>query len=204
MAIRVEHGKVGTAAQLGLLAGQAKFAQQQMEYAQTAAREAQRMKHEKEMAAFRAQLDIQAEQRANIWELEKMEIRSRTDFSREEAERQRKLSEKQARLDALERARKDGQITEEDYNNAYLQETTDVPFYNYAKQEQMRTTAAAARNPIQEYLATLMSQEGAQTQPAAPTGAPTGRIRVTSPEGQTGTIEAGEWPLYEAQGYRKI
>jgi len=203
MAIRVIHGIIEDIAQLGVLAGQSVAAQREIEYARAMQQRLIQMEHEKEMTQFRAQLDLQASMRSQQWELEKMEIRSRADFTREEAGRQQKLTEKQSRLEALARPFKDGQISEEYYQNAYLQESTDVPFYSYAKQaERAAATTAARQDPVKQYIAQMLAEE----QPGAAATAPTttGRIRVISPNGQTGTIEVTEWPTYQAQGFRKI
>lgn len=203
MAIRVTHGRIADVAKLGVLAGQSVAAQREIEYARTMQQRLIQMEHEKEMTQFRAQLDLQASMRSQQWELEKMEIRSRTDFAREESGRQQKLAEKQSRLDALERAFKEGQISEEDYQNAHLQESTDVPFYTYAKQaERAAATTAARQDPVKQYIAQMLAEEQPGAAPTAP--ATTGRIRVVSPQGQSGTIEAAEWPTYQAQGFRLL
>lgn len=91
MAIRVEHGRIADVGRLATLAGQSIAAQKEIEYSRAMARQLQQMEHEKEMTVFRAQLDLQASMRSQQWELEKMEIRSRVDFEREERERVRNL-----------------------------------------------------------------------------------------------------------------
>ncbi len=49
----------------------------------------------------------------------------------------------------------------------------------------------------------IISQSMGQ-QPQEPRVQLSGRIRVKSPDGQTGTIEAGEWESYKTQGFRKL
>ena len=75
------------------------------------------------------EIDMYMAQRAKLWEIEKMEMRSRTDFEHEERSRQKKLAEKDAKLDALESAYKNGQINEDDYQQAVLQTQSEIPFY---------------------------------------------------------------------------
>jgi len=97
MAIRVEHGTVAPVAQLALAAGRAETAKR------------------KEMLAFQAMLSAEASQRAQLWELEKMEMRSRNDFALLERRReisemddifeeQRKKRELQAKLEAIDKS----------------------------------------------------------------------------------------------------
>jgi len=113
MAIEVRHTDIGDIARLGVLAGKSVAAQKEIEYARTVAREAQRMAHEKEMAIFRAQLDIEAAKRSHQWEFEKMEIRSRLDFEREERERMRRLDDADNALRQIDREVESGRITNE-------------------------------------------------------------------------------------------
>lgn len=112
MAIRVKHTDVETIAKLGLLAGQSVAAQRDIERTQAMARLAQQQEHEKQMTAFRAQLDLQASMRSQQWEVEKMEIRSRLDFEREEKERMRRLDDIDSALRQIDREVESGRITE--------------------------------------------------------------------------------------------
>jgi hypothetical protein len=194
MGIKVQHGKVEDVAKLGILAGKSEAAAEAMQ------RQLLQIEHDKQMLQFRAELDLEAAKRSQQWEVEKMEIRSRTDFAREEGRRQQKLAEKQSKLDALERAYNSGIISEEDYHNAYVQTASDVPFYTYAKRAELE---GAKKDPIKQYIAQMMAGEEGGATPS-PTPAATGRVRVVSPQGQSGTIEAAEWPTYQAQGFRKI
>lgn len=190
--------------QLGRLAGQAEAAREAEKTVLRMQEQLRSQEHEKEMAEFNAQLRMDTEKRARIWEFEKAEMSSRVDFEREERRRQTKLDEHDAKLDALERALGDGIIDEEDYNLARVQIETGVPAYTQAKIAE-RGGGTSAKEQLQAHIASLLGGK-TTTSPAAP---PTGksvspdfeRIRVRTPEGETGTIEAWEWPLYETQGW---
>lgn len=162
MAIKVQpKGMAGLYSRLGALAGQAEAARRAEENLRRMEMQLSQQEHAREMATFNAQLRLQTEQRARMWELEKMDMRSRVDFEREEKNRQRKLDDRQAQTDALDRALKDGIINEQDYNQAYLQVTTGVPMYTQAqitgraadrpeKPEFGRTDVTAAIKYLQE------------------------------------------------------
>lgn len=112
MGIEVQHGTVESIAKLGLLAGESVAAQREIKRTQVVARQAQQIEHEEKMAAFRAQLDLQASMRSQQWEMEKMEIRSRMDFEREETARKRKLDDIDSALRQIDREVESGRITE--------------------------------------------------------------------------------------------
>lgn len=75
------------------------------------------------------QISLEAESRSKMWEIEKMELRSRMDFEREERARQKKLAEQDAKVEALDNALLNGQISEEDHSNAVLQTKSGIPIY---------------------------------------------------------------------------
>jgi len=112
MAIEIKHTDVGTIAKLGLLAGQSVAAQKEIERTQALARQARQIEHERKMTAFRAEIDLQAAMRSQQWEVEKMEIRSRLDFEREEKERMRRLDDADNALRQIDREVEAGRITE--------------------------------------------------------------------------------------------
>lgn len=105
MAIEIrQSGEAAAYGGLGQLAGEAANARQQQAYAERAASEARQMIHEQEMQSRAAQfqqardqlqtgLELEAEKRKGLWEIEKAETRSRLDFEREEKERSRALNE---------------------------------------------------------------------------------------------------------------
>ena len=78
--MRIEH--TGGAAEAGIAAGIGEFLQRRLS-----------KKERKEQEEREQQWELEAENRARLWEIEKMEIRSRLDFEREEKLRQRKLDE---------------------------------------------------------------------------------------------------------------
>lgn len=148
MAIKVRPKGLGSLyGKLGILAGKSAAARKEEDRLQQMEMQLQRQEHIREMATFNAQLRLQTEQRARMWELEKMDMRSRIDFEREERNRQRKLDERQAQTDALDRALRDGVIDEEDYNLAYLQITSGIPVYSQAQiaQRQVYTQEQIAK-----------------------------------------------------------
>ena len=80
------------------LAGQERAAQQQLEISER--RQAQQREFEYR-TAIRQQdmaIDLQMQERAKLWEIDKMELRSRLDFEREEKKRQRVLDEYDAAI----------------------------------------------------------------------------------------------------------
>lgn len=190
MPIRVEHGRPETLIAAAKRAGEAQAALRAQEKAEKL--QAQQMEFDYR-TALRQQdvaIDLQMQERAKMWEIEKMELRSRMDFEREEKRRQRKLDEKQARLDALEKAQEAGTISKKDYEAAYLRVITGVPFgLERQLTEQQKFKEAMAKR-----------MRGALT--GAATGIPTGgRVRVMSPEGQSGTIDASEVGEYKEKGF---
>lgn len=109
MPIRVEHGRPETLIAAAQRAGEAQAAlraQEQAERLQT-----QQMEFDYR-TALRQQdivIDLQMQERSKMWEIEKMEISSRTDFAREEQKRQRVLDE----LDAATKYINDSDLFDE-------------------------------------------------------------------------------------------
>jgi hypothetical protein len=104
--------------------------------AQAEKERAQQLEERSYREAVKAQdlaIDLQMQERAKLWELEKLEMRSRMDFEREERQRQKILAERDAKLNALKNAYDNGQIDETDYNNAVLQTQTDIPVYTQSQ-----------------------------------------------------------------------
>jgi alkylated DNA nucleotide flippase Atl1 len=197
--------------QLGKLVGQAEAAREAEKQLLRIDEQLRNQAFQREMAEFDAQLNIDSQKRARVWELEKAEMSSRIDFEREERRRQVKLDERDAKMDALDRALNDGIIDESDYNTARIQIETGVPAYTQAKMAE-RGAGTSAKEQLTAHIAQLLGgqtvAEGVTTEPpvaATPTGQPVSpdfeRIRVRTPEGETGTIEQWEWPIYERQGW---
>lgn len=159
MAIVVQPaGAVKAFAALGQLVAQARAGEEAARQAERAADRAARLQaqllaqqHQRELLEYRAQLDleaqIEAERRARAWQIEKMEIASRLDFQREEQRYQRYQAEKEAKLEALDKAYKKGLISSEDYNRAVLETTTEIPFYTIAGRK-----SGTAEDPLMQLL----------------------------------------------------
>jgi len=160
----------------------------------------------REMAIFDAQLNQEARKQARMWELEKMQMASRLDFEREERRRQQKLDERQARIDALNKAMEDGIIDKDDYDKMYLQVATGVPVYNQA---QITARSTKTIDPIKqmtaEYMSRALGKESPETniEDVKETGTiePGEKVRVKTPDGRYGTIDTWEWPIYKDKGY---
>lgn len=126
MGIRRVYG-AGAVGKAGLAVGQAKAAQATAERAerkrsQQAALDAQR-EERRYRETIRQQdfaIDVQMQERAKMWEIEKMELRSRMDFQREEGERQQKLSGIDNKLTQLRKEKESGRFSADEtaYNNA--------------------------------------------------------------------------------------
>ena len=84
MPIQFQYGTPSMYAQAAQMVGEAQAARQ----TQAIALEKQRQTADIAMLQFREQLSIQAEQRSQQWELQKMEMRSQSDFALEERKRQ--------------------------------------------------------------------------------------------------------------------
>jgi len=217
MAIVVQPaGMVQAFAALGQLVAKARANEEAAQRMERAADRAARLqsqllaqRHQREMLKYRTELDLEtqkeAERRARAWQIEKMEIASRLDFQREEQRYQRYQAEKEAKLEALDKAYKKGLISAEDYNSAVLQTTTEVPFYDVAHR-------GKATDPLRERLASMLGGSPTEGPPtigkegAAETISATGeeRIRVRAPDGTVGTIDIKEWPKAKEQGFTFI
>ncbi len=91
MGIRVEYGKPSTLLTAAQIKGEERATQQQLE--RTERLQAQQREFEYRTAIRQQDLtiDLQMQERAKLWEIQKMELRSQVDFQREEQQRQRKL-----------------------------------------------------------------------------------------------------------------
>jgi hypothetical protein len=108
MAIKITPaGEAKRAAQAGKIIGEYRAATEAARAAEEKQKFLQNLAAEKEMAQFRHQLaideakfrlglEVEARKRAATWDLEKMEIRSRMDFEKEEAARLKKEQEYEA------------------------------------------------------------------------------------------------------------
>jgi len=117
--IRVQpKGLSGLYGRLGYLAGRATAAQREAELAASFAQQIEQQQlsqqHQREMAQFEADLRLETEKRARLWEFEKTEIVSRTNFAREEQSRQRKLDSIDSAIQQLEKEELAGRMSEKE------------------------------------------------------------------------------------------
>lgn len=116
MGIKIKHGEPSTMLTAAALAGEERAAQQQLEISER--QEAQQREFEYR-TAIRQQdmaIDLQMQERAKLWEINKMELRSRLDFEREEKKRQRVLDE----LDAATKYINDSDLFDESQKERLL------------------------------------------------------------------------------------
>lgn len=125
MAIR--HGQVGMGQltmDLANQAGQANTArraadlaeqlrQRELDRQQQAEQFNMQLAAQREMKQLDFQMEMEKYRRANVWEIEKMELRSRLDFENEERKRQQRIAEFDAQEKAIDEAVKTGQLTSE-------------------------------------------------------------------------------------------
>jgi len=137
MAIRVEHGQVSDYARLGVLAGKATAAREQvarqdainrqvMQIQAQAAAQKRQYAQQTEMAEFDAYMNNMRYQSAEAWELEKMELRSRHDFEMFQNQMQREIKQQQEldfKLKAIDEAE---HLSEEEKANARIKIQTGV------------------------------------------------------------------------------
>jgi hypothetical protein len=125
MPIRIEHGKPSTIVSAAKKAGKAVAKQRAAEQAQRVAQQAMAAAarlQEKQMEldyrnTLRQQdmaIDLQMQERAKMWEIQKMELRSQVDFQREEQQRLRKLDSFDSALQQIDKEVLAGRMTEEE------------------------------------------------------------------------------------------
>jgi len=125
MGIKVQHGDPRDIIKLGKLAGEARAAE--IKAQREAAKEAavMEMKNRRELAMFQSQLQLErakfqhmagfeAEKRAKLWEIEKMQMRSQFDFMRKEEQRARKLKDIDNSLAAIDKEVEAGRISKKE------------------------------------------------------------------------------------------
>jgi len=186
MAIKLQKGLVGAYGQLGKLAGEAQKEKERIARLERAAARLQEIQWAKERQVLDHQWNIEAYNRSKSWQIEKMEIASRMDFEREEADRQQKLADVRAK----EKAIQESDILSEEEKTLWLaQLRTGLPIASMS----LRQPTGSAQ--MTEMLRTMT------TGAPAPEGS---RIRVKAPNGQTGTILESEWSMYLERGYKKV
>jgi len=120
--IRREYTPVRALGKLAQLAGEAEAAKRAQALAQQRYLARLQAEQQRQRLEFQAKLNLEAEQRARLWELEKMEIRSRNEFAMEEELWMKKQREKQAKLDKLDEYMSKGFFT----NNEYKRIRTEI------------------------------------------------------------------------------
>jgi len=107
MPIKIKHGKPETMLTAAQLAGQARKQEEiqkmQMEF------DYRQSLRQQDMA-----IDLQMQERAKLWEIDKMQLRSQIDFQREEQLRQRKLDSIDSAMQQVDKEVLAGRITEQE------------------------------------------------------------------------------------------
>ena len=107
MGIKIKHGRPETMLTTAALAGEARKQeeiqkmQMEFDYRQT-------------LRQQDIQIDLQMQERAKLWEIQKMELRSQVDFQREEQARQRKLDSYDNALQQIDKEVLAGRMTEQE------------------------------------------------------------------------------------------
>lgn len=272
--IRIEHGKPSTIISAAKRAGQAKAAQRASEQAMANAARLREKQMDMEYRTALAQqdraIDLQMNERAKLWEIQKMELRSQIDFQREEQLRQRKLDSIDSAIQQIDKEVLAGRISEQEaypikqklelnkvgvsvpvsafpgdeeerygvrpywmrgrdapegtperqlYEAKMAEQISGerrgvVPYYldptfigNYPEAARQAQEARGIFLSDEEFNALTQKPMGTKeldvgVQTEVPIG--DGRIRVISPEGQTGTILESELQDYINQGFTII
>lgn len=104
-----------------------------------------------DMAQFDAELRLESSKRSKMWEVEKMEMRSRLDFQEEEQTRMRKKQETDVKLEKLDEEFEKGMLTGEEYKRIK------------AKIEYGVTLPSQRIDPMKQMIANMMQQGGEAT-----------------------------------------
>lgn len=215
--IRYQYG-LPLVGKLAKLAGQKQAEREEYQRQQEEARQIRQMQFQRDMANFQANLDIQAAQRARVWELEKAEIQSRYNFT-EDLKKESLLKERDLRKrieaeDNYERAMKKWIEEYGDPKTAtgYLKDV----FNNWhaqliAQTYGFKATLPSPQRPLtwQQVMGQYAQQYMPQTMPmtfppTVPETSQTSKIRVKNPQGVTGTINLTEWPQAKAEGWTRL
>jgi len=110
MGIRYQHTPVALVGKLAKLAGESQAAQKEQQRLDQQVARAQVMKFDRQMTEFQANLDIQAGQRAKVWELQKAEAVSQSRLQQSLQEdsiyRNRQVQKQMEREEGMEKALK--------------------------------------------------------------------------------------------------
>jgi len=154
-------GYTGLMGRLGKLAGEAQAAQIEADRQEQRQAQMRQMQFQKEATFHREQIEQQALQMAQEWEVEKLRLRSQHDFQLAEEkydlrakyeiqQELRRQMEIDAQLDALKKqvGRK---ITPEDYARIEFELKTGMPMYSQDRR--------GSSNPIQDFIAQQLQQQ---------------------------------------------
>lgn len=182
MAIRVSHTPYAAIGQLAKMAGQTKAdIRKEERFGQLAkmafqgAQAEQARQHEREMLQFRADLSLKTQQRAHLWELEKMETRSRNDFELSEMrykmgkmqDIEREIKEREEYLAAKKTIEKADNITDKQKQQALL--NLDLQYHGFknlpVQKEESRDTLSPAQLKAAGKYITEMPEEPSKYKP---------------------------------------
>ena len=157
-------------------------------------------------------IDLQMQERSKLWEIDKMELRSRLDFERDEKKRQQVLDQYEASIKYINDSDLfDEQQKERLVFSAKLRASkVDIPGLSrilfpeaYQKPGVLSLLGepgevSGVADPLGLDIAAPDStpEQTQQTQLAVQN-----KLRVISPDGDEEIIEASEWPAKKAQGY---
>lgn len=154
--IKVEHGTVAPIAGLAQQAGQAQASQESKERQSRLSLQLLTQQHQRNMLQIEAELDLEKQRRAGLWEIEKLETRSRLDFQQEEQYRLEKQQQVKSKLDAINKAVSNGYITTEQGELAKMDVQSDVRMYAYPQAPKQLTP----QQQIEEQLLKQLMGEG--------------------------------------------
>lgn len=107
MGIKIKHGRPETMLTAAALAGQARK-QEEIQKIQMEFDYRQSLRQQDMM------IDLQMQERAKLWEIDKMQLRSQMDFQREEQQRQRKMDSIDSAIQQIDKEVLAGRITEQE------------------------------------------------------------------------------------------
>lgn len=227
MGIKVSHTPLEAVLALGAAAGKSRQATAQIERNERVASQIRGIQASKEMAEFNAELDVQklkqvqviqmqAEARAQQWDIEKATLASQADFARQERQRNEALDQYEATEKYLDEHA-------DDFDEPQLQQAR---FDNFSRLQGRGTRGTFLKEkestekksvfdllgdtttglPTASDPAGLNIPESGKTQVTAESAEQLALVRdkqfkVISPDGDQEIIDAAEWPAKKEQGY---